>query len=276
MSRAMSCFLPCPALLTALWDPSRERRRGGERSRSCSDTMRAAVGSSRAPAALTASQVTRRATSPVRRLPLIRLLAPASPAPSLRPCPTTWSAQSAWSRFAPTPPCTGCIVATVRLCLVRDHAPLTPLPALHLACLTGLVKHSVSCPQCRASLLPPELEHLAPAFTPAGARTWATQEGFHPAAGGVITADDFDLDSEDDLEDLQSGPLTVAELGRRWEARHRRAASLNGLSVDDHLLLTMRLRRQHFPLTVRGGGLACLQLRPHLLPSAPFVPRSAW
>ena len=91
---------------------------------------------------------------------------------------------------------------------------------LHRDCGERLVLHgSLSCPQCRASLVPPELTYLVPILESGGRRVGRSSSasgsgGTHaamPAAGvipgvearpgSVLTAADWERDSDDDFMD---------------------------------------------------------------------------
>jgi hypothetical protein len=109
--------------------------------------------------------------------------------------------------------------------------------ALHAPCLISLVGYnSVSCPQCRASLVPPCLAHLAPALAGASSRAGANRPaaalvpqapasasvpGVEPRASGTLTAADWEWgasdDSDADADDAEAGRAPGWLRGSRGE-----------------------------------------------------------
>jgi hypothetical protein len=122
--------------------------------------------------------------------------------------------------------------------------------ALHTSCLTNLIGfNSTSCPQCRASLVPRQLAHLAPALGGGARRSShapaSAVPGVEPRSGGRLTAADWEWgasdDSDADGDDAERGHAG----GGGPHGRRTSADSALSSDAGGGLVMALRLRAQH-------------------------------
>ena len=145
-----------------------------------------------------------------------------------------------------------------------SSGPVVKVPlcghSLHCACAELLLQHgSLSCPQCRASLVPPELSHLegvlrssrrstAPGVSrvdmAALHRAAGIIPGVVPRPGSVTTAADWEVESDDDVDGDDNGDGLDFVLGTPMPWR---------LSVSQRDALMAQLRADAQRATVMRG-----------------------